>query len=107
MNTFKQLQQSDPNGYIAVSPDGNTIAYFADMLGFGLGASTVQYYSYLGGSDYSYNSISGTDISILANSIQFTDSNNIFYISAVNDANVRHIKFDSEYCLNTGFLDYP
>lgn len=91
-------------GQIAVSPDGNTIAYFGS-------AQTICYYSF-DGVNYYFNNMQYTNWgdTVGDNSLQFIDNDDLYYIassdySTTNDFVVHHYAFQEAYCENPSIAE--
>ena len=93
--------RSDPAGNIAVSPDGNTIAYFGKAP-----SPFIFYFSYIDGLNYSYHSIVLSGLAIGDNSLQFTDANYMYYISSWYDGRVHRLTIQENYCANSIISKY-
>jgi len=86
--------QSDSNGYIAVSPDGNTIAYLGTA---GTPVESYVYYFQNIAGEYQYKNM-GLENQNLGNSLQFMSSTD-FYFIAINSAGyIAHFKFQQAFC---------
>ena len=98
--------QSLPDGNIAVSPDGNTIAYFGNVIGPATGF--VFYYTNIDNINYTYHSMLVSGLSTGNNSLQFTSNTDLYSIS-LYDANVHHYKFQEAFCENNILIpgNYP
>ena len=93
--------QVPPNdlGQIAVSPDGNTIAYFTGLSHDEL----ICYYSYIDGVNYAFNNMPVPDTWEVegTGTLQFISPDDLFYISIMPYFNgVHHYKFEEAYCEN-------
>jgi len=90
--------QATPSGSseIAVSPDGQNIAYITDN-------NSVYYYKNLnGGWNFGYNRTFGTPPNIAAaNSLQYIDNENLFFVAIANNAGdkkVHYYKYQKSFC---------
>ena len=103
--------QASIDGVIAVSPDGNTIAY--------TGNSAVYYYTNIDNVNYTYYEFVGTlpaGFHPHFNSLQFLTDTDLFYVSVATSliftsstlrAFVNHIVYGEDYCNNDIYLRYP
>ncbi len=91
--------QSDPTGQIAVSPDGNTIAYFGKLPDLYL-----CYYTNIDGVDFSFNRNENAIITVGDNSLQFISNTDMYYIC--RDGTVRYFKYQEAYCNNPTITAY-
>jgi hypothetical protein len=105
--------QSNFLGEIAVSPDGNTIAFFAEtfMVG-GMPTKRVAFFHNINGWNFSYNLIRQTYGSHFFpsgdnNSLQFKSNNEMFFISPSNHQNVNKIVFKPNDCANVAVTNFP
>lgn len=81
-------------GDVAVSPDGQTIVYFGLAFHHFSLFAVVRYFENIDNVNYSYHAVSPED-NVLPNSLQFTDSNNFYFISVKK---VYHFKKAENYC---------
>ncbi len=92
---------SDPAGIVAVSPDGNTIAYFGSRL-----SSKIIYFKYIDGVRFSYHLMESTIFNRGLNSLHFFNNNRLFYVSS-SDGNVHNFSFGEMYCNNSTIAELP
>ncbi len=93
--------ESDPNGFIAVSPDGSTIVYFSRIYQF------IGWY-YFDGTHYTAHSINQQIEKMDAyinqgSSLQFKSNDDFFYISKNN---VYHCRIEESYCNSPAINEY-
>lgn len=101
--------RSNRNGSIAVSPNGKNIAYFGNGV-----LSYVFFYTFEGGTDYSYHGPAEWGPGIGGeNSLQFDGNEQIFYAGSPPGDFIHHLKFEENYCKNPareglpGMSHYP
>ena len=97
---------SDPNGYIAVSPDGNTIAYIGVQNSSGLLQKVICYFTNIDDVAYSFQKMAGfavPGIASILTSLQFRDSADLYFASL---AGVHDFKYQEDFCNNTGITEY-
>jgi hypothetical protein len=94
-------KQSDGAGYIAVSPDGTTIAYLSPSP-----IPLLCYYHNIDDVSFSFNIAGFSEMDIVENGLHFVNNNKIFYISTY-DACIHYLKYEPDYCRNPAYLAYP
>ena len=92
--------QSYPTGNIAVDQSGTKIAYFGDY-------SFIFYHEKVGDNMYTFNTLSDPFHYTFpdGNSLQFTNNENLFYISR-HDNYVYNYRWEALFCKNTKVTEY-
>jgi hypothetical protein len=92
------------DGQLAVSPDGNTVAY----LGID---DKIHYYRNVDDINYTYHDTIDNDRAGGSGSLQFAGNNDMFYISNITEDRtlriVQRLKYQESYCENRALADWP